>query len=161
MRTVRIAAVVLAMLGGMFALLAYTTVVRDWVGSASYGWFLFISVLIVVGGGVAVLSRPRDGTRLPRPIDEVVPGSGVGEQVEEGRVAEGNGPNLDKALFWVGIVVLDLLFVLFVFWLFVPSLAPSQKIFSSMGGALAIVMLDVGITSILIGYSRNASVIRL
>lgn len=186
MRTVRIAAVVLAILGGMFALLGYTTVVRDWVGSAGYGWFLFISVLIIVGGGVAVLSRPQDGsmsertcrgcgresqedwtlcptcgTRLPRPIDEVARGRRVGEQVEEGRAAEDNEPNLDKAFFWLGIVVLDLLFVLFVFWLFVPSIAPSQKVFSSMGGTLAIVMLDVGITSMLIGYSRTASVIRL
>ncbi len=138
MRTVRIVAVVLAILGGMFGLLGYASVVRDWAGSVGYGWFLFLSALIIVGGGVAVLSRTQD--RSAHKDDE---------------------PNVGKALFWFGIVVLDILLVLFVLWLFVPSLDLSQKIFSSRGGALAIVMLDVGIAALLVGYSRNASVVRL
>ncbi len=68
---------------------------------------------------------------------------------------------LGRQLFWLGIVVLDVLFVLFVLWLFAPSLVLSQKIFSSMGGALAVVVLDIGIVALLIGYSRTSSVIRL
>ena len=68
---------------------------------------------------------------------------------------------MGKVLFWLGIVVLDVLFVLFVLWLFAPSLALSQKIFSSIGGTLAIVLLDVGMVSILVGYSRTSSAIRI
>lgn len=186
MRIVRIAAVVLAILGGIYAVLGYATVVRAGGGSLDYVWFLFISVPIIVGGGVAVLSRPQDGsmsertcprcgrqaqedwtlrptcgTSLPHSIDEVAPRRRGGERVEEGRAAEDYEPLLGKALFWLGIVVLDVLFVLFVLWLFVPSLVQSQKIFSSMGGTLAIAVLDVGIVSILVGYSRTSSAIRL
>jgi hypothetical protein len=138
MRTVRIVAVVLAILGGTFALLGYATVVRDWAGNVGYGWFLFISALIIVGGGVAVLSSPRAGS-----------------------VSQDDEPNVGKALFWFGIVVLDVLLVLFVLWLFAPALGLAQKFFSSRGGALAIVLLDVGIASLLVGYSRDASVVRL
>jgi cytochrome c biogenesis factor len=138
MRIVRIAAVVLAILGGAFALLGFATVVRDWAGTVSYGWFLFVSVLVIGGGGVAILSRPRDGSK-----------------------SEDYSPNLGKTLFWIGIVLLDVLFVLFVLWLFVPSLNLSHRVFSSRGGTLAMVMLDVGIAAVLVGYSRNASVTRL
>ena len=62
MRTVRIAAVLLAILGGIYALLGYATVVRPGGGSDGYVWFLFTSVVVIVGGGVAVLSRPQDGS---------------------------------------------------------------------------------------------------
>jgi len=186
MRIVRTTAVVLAILGGICVLLGYATVVRDGGGSARYPWFLFISVVVIVGGGVAVLSRPQDGsmsertcprcggqaredwtlcptcgTGLPRSILEVAPRDRGGEQVEEVQAAADYEPKLGGALFWLGVVVLDVLFALFALWLFVPSLVLSQKIFSSMGGTLAIVMLDVGIGAILVGYSRTSSVIRL
>jgi hypothetical protein len=146
MKTVRIAAVVLAILGGIYALLGYATVVRAGGGSDNYVWFLFISVVVIVCGGVAVLSRPDPS----------------GGRAEEGRAAEDREPNtMGKALFWLGVVVLDVLFVLFVLWLFAPSLVLSQKIFSSTGGTLAIVLLDVGIFSVLVGYSRTSSAIRI
>jgi hypothetical protein len=187
MRTVRIAAVVLAILGGIYALLGYATVVRAGGGAYGYVWFLFASVVVIVGGGVAVLSRPQDGSmgqraclrcgtqaeedwtlcptcgaRLPHSIDEVAPRDRGSERAEEGRAAEDHEPDImGKALFWLGIVVLDVLFVLFVLWLFAPSLALSQKIFSSIGGTLAIVLLDVGLVSILVGYSRTSSAIRI
>jgi len=136
--------VVLAILGGIDALLGYVTVVRAGGGSVGHPWFLSMSVVVLVGGGVAVLSRPR-GVR----------------PVEERRPAEDDEPKLGGALFWLGIIVLDVLFVLFVLWLFVPSLAMSQKLFSSWGGTLAIAMLDVGIVSVLLGYSRTSPAVRL
>ena len=135
---------VLAILGGIDALLGYVTVVRAGGGSVGHPWFLSISVVVIVVGGVAVLSRPRSVKR-----------------VEERWAAEDYEPQLGGALFWLGIIVLDVLFVLFVLWLFVPSLALSQKLFSSWGGTLAIAMLDVGIVSILLGYSRTSPALRL
>jgi hypothetical protein len=60
---------------------------------------------------------------------------------------------LGKALFWLGILALDALFVLFVLWLFIPSLAVSQRTFSSMTWPLGIVVLDIGIGCILASYS--------
>ena len=192
MRIVRIAAVVLAILGGMFALLGYAAVFRDKGGSEAvgYGWLVFTGVLAILGGALAALSHPQDGsmsertcprcgrqaqedwtlcptcgTRLPHSIHEVAPRRRGGERVEEGRAAEDYEPEnglLGKALFWLGIVVLDVLFVLFVLWLFVPSLVLSQKIFWSMGGPLGIVVLDIGIGCILVGYSLiPSSAIRL
>jgi hypothetical protein len=142
MRTVRIAAVVVAILGGIDALLGYVTVVRAGGGSVGYPWFLSVSVVALVGGSVAVLSRPRAGKRA-----------------EEGWAAEDYEPRMGGALFWLGIIVLDVLFALFLLWLFVPSLALSQRLFSSWGGILAIAMLDVGIISILVGYSRTSPAI--
>ena len=186
MRTVRLGALVFAILGGIYALLGYATVVRAGGGSDGYVWFLFTSVVVIVGGGVALLSRSQDGSmdegacpkcgrqaeedwtlcptcgaRLPHSIHEVAPRDRGSERVGEGQAAEDYEPTLGKTLFWLGIAVLDILFVLFVLWLFVPSLALSQKIFSSMGGTLAIVMLDVGIFSILVGYSRSSPAIRI
>jgi len=192
MRIVRIAAVVLAILGGMFALLGYAAVFRDRGGShtVDYVWFVFTGVLAILGGALAGLSHPQDGsmsertcprcgrqgqedwtlcptcgTRLPHSIHEVAARRRGGERVEEGRTAEDYEPQnglLGEALFWLGIVALDVLFVLFVLWLFVPSLVLSQNIFWSMGRPLGIIVLDVGIGCILVGYSLiPSSAIRL
>jgi energy-coupling factor transporter transmembrane protein EcfT len=72
--------------------------------------------------------------------------------VEEARAAEDYEPKitlLGKALFWLGIVVLDVLFVLLVLWLFVPPVVLSQKIFWSTGGtgiALGLILVSYSLT---------------
>lgn len=175
---VKVSAVVLAILGGICALLGYATIVRDKGGSDAVG---YVWLLLLVTGfvGLGVLSYPQDGlrsgracpgcarkaqddwalcphcgTELPHPIQGIArPG---GEEAEVGQVDEDYEPEirpLGKALFWLGILALDALFVLFVLWLFIPSLAVSQRIFSSMTWPLGIVVLDIGIGCILASYS--------
>jgi hypothetical protein len=178
MRTLRVSAMVFALVGGACGLLGYTKVFQDTGATGGYLWFFFVSVLVVLGGGVAVLSRPRDGatgerichgcgreaqadwalcpmcgTTLTSSGDRVPSRRGRGPQIEEGHVVEASEPTLGTYLFWIGIGVLDFLCVLFVLWLFVPSLGISHRLFSSAGGIPAIVMLDIGAGSILAGYS--------
>jgi hypothetical protein len=182
MKVVGMVAVVLAILGGAFALLGHASVVRDAGGSDAalgYLWLLITGLLAVM----AVLSHPRDvlprertcpscgrqaeedwtlcpmcGTRLPQGDLEGAVELADGNLAEEGEVADGYEPGsglVGNGLFWLGIAVLDALFVLLLLWLFAPSLVPSQKIFWSLGlgGTLGIVMLDFAIGSIFVGYS--------
>ncbi len=65
MRGVRTAAVVLAILGGVYAVLGYATVVRDKSASdASLGsaWLIVTGILAIVIVGLGVLARPGDDT---------------------------------------------------------------------------------------------------
>jgi hypothetical protein len=96
------------------------------------------------------------GTRLPPLVHEIVPRDDSRWQADEGRAVDDDQtkPGVPgKAVFWLGIVALDVLFVLFVLWLFVPSLVISQRMFSGTSWPLGIVALDVGIGCILVGNS--------
>jgi len=160
MRIVRIGAVVLAILGGVYAVLGYAMVVRDQGGSdAALGsvWLLVTGILAIVIVGLAVLASPRNaqndervcpacerradedwnlcpacGTPLPPPTYEVAPRP-VGDEQAEGEWPaddyESKAGLLGTVLFWLGMLVLDVLFVLLALWIFVPALALAQRIF--------------------------------
>jgi hypothetical protein len=184
MRIVRVAAVVLAILGGTYALLGFAKVLRYEGGSdeaIGYVWLAATAALVFVGGSLAMLSQdgrargracPKCGERADegwsvcpicgtglRHAGHDAAGDPGGEQVKEALALQDYQPGvrlLAKALFWLGIAVLDILFVLLVLWLFVPSLALSPKIFSA-DGPLSIVLLDAGVVCVLVGYSLRRS----
>jgi hypothetical protein len=187
MRVVRVTAVVLAILGGVYAVLGYATVVRDKGGSdVALGsvWLLITGVLAIVIVGLAVLASPRNaqndaracpscgrpadedwnlcpacGVPLPPPIYEVAPRP-VGDEQAEGEWPaedyESKAGLLGTVLFWLGMLVLDVLFVLLALWIFVPALALAQRIFLFWS------LAGIGIGCILAGSSlAPRSTIRL
>jgi hypothetical protein len=184
MRTVRIVAVVFAVLGGMCAVLGYVTVIRDQGGSHTALAFVFTGVLATIGAALSALSHPRDakegffngracpqcgsrtqenqalcpacGLRLSDPTLGSARSLYDGETVEEWRIEDDYEPRtklLGAGIFWLGIIVLDVLFVLVVLWLFVPSITAAQTFSWSTGRPLGLVVLDIGFGFVLVGYS--------
>jgi hypothetical protein len=187
MRTVRRAAVILAMLGAMCALLDYASVFRESGGAHAamgYAWLLVTAVLATV----AVLSHTREGpdsdkrcqsckkhahedwiacphcgARLSEEVDATADAWNL-EPVAGWRAFEVEKPDestVGKTLFWLGIIGLDVLLVLLTLWLFIPRFILAQRFFYGLGGTLGLVVLDVAIGCILIGYSYLSSPIRV
>lgn len=186
MKMIRMAAVVLALLSGMYAVLGYAMLIRDkggYVTAHHSLWLLITGVLAVYGAiqVVAVLSQtqgrlagsrfcagcgrqaqedwnlcPACGTRLPEPTREIAPRRLDGDWTEEGEEPEDivpTTPVVGKVLFWLGIVALDVLFVLLALWLFNPHVVLAQWVFLFVGAA--------GVGSIVVGYLVTSSPIRL
>ena len=109
---------------------------------------------------------PTCGTRLPDAGCEAAPSLGDGESAAESRGTDDYQQEttglLGTAIFWLGIIVLDILFVLVVLWLFVPSITTLQTFSWSAGRPLGLVVLDIGFGFVLVGYSLvPSSAIRL
>jgi hypothetical protein len=165
MRTARIVAVIVAVLGGMLAVLGYSTVIRDGGGSHAALALVFTGILATIGAALAALSHPQDARDDSDSTHEARANLRDRELSAEWRAAddyETRSKLAGATVFWLGVAVLDVLFVLLVIWLFVPSVAALQTFFWSMGRPLGLVVLDVGFGFVLVGYSLvPSSAIRL
>jgi hypothetical protein len=130
MRTLKTVAIVAALFAGAFALIAYSAALSDQGDSATLGymWLMLTAALAVVVASI-VLARPA--------------------------VYDPRAPLAGQGLLWLGVFVLNVLLVLLVIWLFVPSLTLSHRLFSNLGGSLTpgILVMDIGIMCVLVGHT--------